>query len=309
MKICFFGVGGVGGYFGTLVTDRFQGIHDIYFIARGKHKDAICANGLTLKKDGSAQVINVSPTLCTDNVDDLPVCDIIFLSVKGYDLANAARLMNKITREKTLILPLLNGVDIHDRIRQHLNTGIVLPSCVYIGTHIESPGVISQNGGSASIFIGRDPGLPGFYPEPLLSLLNDAQIRYTWEEDIAIAIWSKYLFIAAFGLVTATYNKTLGEVLENSELSMITKAIMYEIEKIAQRLEIPLSPGIVQSSFLKAEQFPYDTKTSFQRDVESKGKVNESDLFGGTLIRYSQQFGVAIPAIRKVYDEFSKKFE
>ena len=38
MKICFFGVGGVGGYFGTLVTRKFKDKHDIYFIARGTIK-------------------------------------------------------------------------------------------------------------------------------------------------------------------------------------------------------------------------------------------------------------------------------
>jgi len=34
MKICFFGVGGVGRYFGTFVTRSLQNVHDIYFIAR-----------------------------------------------------------------------------------------------------------------------------------------------------------------------------------------------------------------------------------------------------------------------------------
>ena len=38
MKICFFGVGGVGGYLGTIITDKFKDKHDIYFVARGEHK-------------------------------------------------------------------------------------------------------------------------------------------------------------------------------------------------------------------------------------------------------------------------------
>ena len=86
MKICFFGVGGVGGYFGTLVTDKFKNKHEIFFIARGSHKDAICSNGLTLKKAGDNETINVTPEKCTDTVNDLPVCDIIVISVKAYDL-------------------------------------------------------------------------------------------------------------------------------------------------------------------------------------------------------------------------------
>lgn len=43
MNICFYGVGGVGGYYGTLLTKYFNetGKGNTYFIARGKHKDAI----------------------------------------------------------------------------------------------------------------------------------------------------------------------------------------------------------------------------------------------------------------------------
>lgn len=309
MKICFLGVGGVGGYFGTIITDKFKDKHDIYFVARGGHKNAICANGLTLKKSGGEQIINVMPTLCTDNVDDLPICDIVFLAVKGYDLAEAAKSLNKISNEKTIILPLLNGVDIYERIREYLVTGIVLPSCVYIGTHIESTGVIFQKGGNCNIFIGKDPNFPDFYPDSLFGLLKDSNIDFEWDSAIEVAIWSKYMFIAAYGLVTATYNKTLGEILENSELSQKTKAIMCEIEQIATKMNVTLNSDIVETSFLKGKQFPYETKTSFQRDVESKGKINEIDLFGGTLIRYGEHYNIMIPNIRNVFDLFMEKMK
>jgi len=307
MKICFYGVGGVGGYFGSLITQKFKDVHEIYFVARGKHKDVICANGLTLKKSGSSEIINVSPFKCTDNVDEIPVCDIIVLSVKGYDLINVVHEISKIANEKTLILPLLNGVDIYERIRTNLSLGIVLPSCVYIGTHIESPGVISQNGGNCRIFAGNDPLFPDFYPEILISLFKNSEIEFDWQENVQVSIWSKYMFIAAFGLITATFGKTFGEILGDSELSKLTKSIMFEIEEIALSKNIPLSADIVETSFLKAKQFPFDTKTSLQRDVESKGKINEGDLLGGTLIRYGEELGLNIANTERVYELFLKR--
>ena len=309
MKICFFGVGGVGGYFGTLFTRRFKDEHEIYFIARGSHKDAICKNGLILKKAGSEKLINVSPDICTDTVDDLPICDIIILSVKGYDLIKASQEISKIANEKTTILPLLNGVDIYERIREYFNEGIILPSCVYIGTYIISPGIICQKGGSCKISVGNDSHFPGFYPESLLTLLKDAEIDIEWENNVKISIWTKYMFIAAYGLVTATYEKTLGEILDDFELSQITKAIMGEIKKIAKKLNIPLSSDIVEISFITAKQFPYETTTSLQRDVVFKGKLNEGDLFGGTLIRYGEDLKVPTPITRKVYEKLIKGIE
>lgn len=303
MKICFFGVGGVGGYFGALVTKELGSQHDIYFVARGMHKEKILVQGLTLKKSGGAEIINVHPKACTDVITDIPICDLIIASVKSYDLADAVKNFRHISNDTTIILPLLNGVDIYDRIREHLSTGIVLPSCVYVGTHIESPGVIYQKGGSCRIHIGKDPKFPEYYPERLLHALKDSHIEFNWEENVQVAIWSKFMFIAAYGLVGAAFDKTLGEILANPELNQKVKSIMHEIKSITNKLSIPLNENIEEESFLKAKQFPFETKTSFHRDVELKGKVNEADLFGGTLIRYGEKLGVETSNVQFVFDK------
>jgi 2-dehydropantoate 2-reductase len=309
MTICFYGVGGVGGYFGSLIAQRFNSVHDIYFVARGKHKESICTNGITLKKSGGAEIINIIPKTCTDNISDLPICNLVVLSVKSYDLENAVKDINKITNKDSIILPLLNGVDIYDKVRKYVKTAIVLPSCVYIGTHIESPGVISQNGGNGKILIGCDPLYPDFYPESLLTVLKESKIDFSWEDNVQVSIWSKFMFIAAYGLVTATYEKTLGEILEDSELSQTTKSIMTEIKQIANRLNVPLNPDIAETSFLKGKQFPFDAKTSFQRDIELKGKINEADIFGGTIIRFGEEFGINVSNTKKIQEKLMSKFE
>ena len=302
MNICFFGVGGVGGYFGSLITEKFGKIHNIYFKARGKHKEAICNNGLTLKYDNGKEIV-VFPKLCSDSIIDIPICDIIILSVKSYDLDNAINEINKISSENTIILPLLNGVDIYERIKARLNNGVVLPSCVYVGTHIESPGIIFQKGGSCKISLGVDPDYPNTNLDLVFSIFRDANINFDLEENVNIAIWSKYMFIASFGLTTAVYNKTLGEIINDTELSAVVKSIMNEIKILTEKLCIPLPDDIVEKSYLKANQFPYETKTSFQRDVELKGKINEGDLFGGTIIRYGEKFGISTPRTKYIYQK------
>ena len=130
-----------------------------------KHREAIDENGLLLKKEGGKEEILAFPHLCTDSVDNLPVFDIVVVSVKGYDLEFAAKSVDSIADEHTIVLPLLNGADIYERMRPHIHKGYLLPSCVYVGTHIESPGVIFQKGGSCRISVGRDPRHPAFLPE------------------------------------------------------------------------------------------------------------------------------------------------
>jgi 2-dehydropantoate 2-reductase len=304
MKICFFGVGGVGGYFGALVTKRFKNQHEIYFVARGKHKDEINSSGLTLKKSGGDEIINVKPDKCVEQANELPICDIIVLSVKEYDLENATKEILKISNNKTIILPLLNGVDIYERIRKNLNTGIVLPSCVYVGTHIESPGVIYQKGGNCKILFGNDPENSDIDLHSIKSVLSESMIEFSQEENINVSIWSKFMFVAAYGLVTATFKKTVGEILIDDELKNKIKSIMEEIKTISEKLNISLPHDIVEKSLIKAKDFPFVAKTSFQRDVERKGKVNEGDLFGGTIIRLGDKLNVPVPATKEVYSRF-----
>jgi 2-dehydropantoate 2-reductase len=217
-------------------------------------------------------------------------------------LKGAPHEVSKIVDENSVILPLLNGADIYERIRQHLKKGIILPSCLYLGTHIESPGVIFQKGGSGQICIGRDPSFPEFYPEKLIRLFRNAGILIEYFEDVNIEIWGKFIFIAPYALVTATYNKSIGEVTHDQKLSDLVKNIMREIASIAKALNVELPPDIVEISFAKANQFPFETKTSFQRDVEVKGRQSEWDLLGGTVIRYAEKFNLAADNTRATLD-------
>ena len=311
MNLCFFGVGGVGGYYGTLLTQYLNetGKGDSYFIARGRHKAAIVEKGLLLKKEGGKHKILVKPKLCTDTVADLPVCDIVVVSVKGYDLEQAAREIDKITDENSMILPLLNGADIYERMRPHLTKGHLLSACVYLGTHIESPGVIFQKGGSCKISMGNDPLYPDVYPEKLIPLFKDAGILVEFFKDVNVAIWTKYMFIASFALVTGTYDKTIGEVANDEKLGILVRDIMQEIALIAKALKIELPADIVETSFSTARQFGVDTKTSFQRDVETKGRQSEWDLFGGTLLRYAKRFNIPADHTQKTLDMLLKKID
>ena len=308
MNICFFGVGGVGGYYGTLLTKYFNetGKGNTYFIARGKHRDAIIEKGLLLKKEGGKKDILIKPDFCMDTVHDLPVFDIVVVSVKGYDLESVTKKVSKISDKNTIILPLLNGADIYERMRQHLRKGYILPSCVYLGTHIETPGVIFQKGGTCQISIGKDPLYPEFYPDKLINLFKKADILIEFFEDVNIEIWTKYIFIASFALVTANYNKTIGEVANDEKLGIVAKNIMQEISLVANALKIALPPDIVETSFAKANQFPYETKTSFQRDVETKGRQSEWDLFGGTVIRYAEKFNIPVNNTKETLDNLLK---
>jgi 2-dehydropantoate 2-reductase len=295
-RVCIYGAGGVGGYFGAKIAETAA---EVYFIARGEHLKAIQQHGIIVKTP--ERTISVRPTLATDNIGEIPSPDLILLCVKGYDLPQAAAAIKNVAHENTVIIPLLNGVDIVERIRSVLDTGIVLPACIYLGTHIESPGVIDQSGGNGVIIFGPDQKHPEYTGDNVKAFFQKTGLKYEWYDDPLPRIWEKYMFIAAFGLVTALYGEGLGTLMNNAAHRNLVRGIMSEIYGISKMKTINLPNDVVGKSLQKAANFPSNARTSFQRDIESGSRFNEGDLFGGTIIRQGAALGVATPVTEKVY--------
>jgi len=302
-SICIYGTGGIGGFFGAKIAHTCNHdqtlAYDCFFVARGDHLQAIRQKGITLISE--QKTITGVPAAATDHMDDLPDPDLIFVCVKSYDLDGAVKAIVPKIHENTIILPLLNGADIYERIRKNVATGVILPACVYVGTHIQGPGVIFQSGGDGKILFGADPKYESFDPHPVTDFFDAMQINYQWRTDPYPDIWSKYLFIAAFALVTVFFNKTIGEVAADPKATQTAREIMEEIQAIATAKGVELPEHIITKQLAMAAQFPYDTKTSYQRDVASKGRVNEGDLYGGTILRQGAELGVPTPVTRSVY--------
>jgi 2-dehydropantoate 2-reductase len=306
LNVCFIGVGGVGGYFGGKLGQPFSSNPDppvtLFFLARGKHLEAIKRNGLVVKSPEFGSM-TCRPTLATERISELPPIDIFLIAVKGYDLMDAAASIRNHVEQNTVILPLLNGADIQERLRGEIETGMILPACVYISAHIEEPGVVVHIGKPGKIIFGRDPDHPDYTPHEVFRVFEESSIDFEWRDDAKPAIWEKYMFIASFGLISARYNKTLGEIMEDTGLKEEVAGMMNEIYSIASKRNIRLPDGIVDLSLKKALMFPRDTQTSLQRDINQKKGKSELELLGGTIIDLGKKLGIPTPTTKRVYRE------
>lgn len=312
MNIGIIGVGGTGGYFGGKLallantqayTDKETSPH-VYFLARGAHLDAIRTDGLTVQTENGTFCCR--PQAVSDNPKDFPKMDLVLICVKSYDLADTLASIKNIVDKHTIVLPLLNGMDIYDRVKAALPQAVVLPACAYIGAYLEKPGVVIQNGGACSIYFGKDPARHCSIQE-VEALLSNAHINYFYTENIQTEIFSKYLFIASYGLITADSGKTLGQVLESPALVEELSAVMTEIENLASAKGVSLPKRIVADSVAKAKGFAYETKTSFQRDFELTQKKDERDLFGSALITKAAALGLKTPTTQRLYASLIEK--
>src|SRR4051794_8607680 len=84
LRVAIFGSGGVGAYFGARLA---KAGHDVTFIARGPHLQAMREIGLTVHS------INGDFTLpavkATDELSAVPAVDVFIIAVKTWQLAEA----------------------------------------------------------------------------------------------------------------------------------------------------------------------------------------------------------------------------
>jgi len=289
------GIGGIGGLIGARLALRPPGDgRHLTFVARGPHLAAIRSGGLRLiRPDGSVALAR--PDLATDRLEEAPAPDLAVLCVKSYDLDKAADQLAAVLRPSTVVLPLLNGADIRERLRARLRIGIVPPACIYVSARRAGAGTVEHIGGAGKIHLGPDPQVPAWDGSELRAVLEVAGIPYQWHEDPTVAIWVKYMFIAPLALVTAAHGADFGRVLSDPQLNAQARAVMEEIRRIADARGVALPADIVESTLRTAGSFPPETRTSYQRDIESRARADEGDLYGGAILRLGAAHGVPTP--------------
>jgi len=306
MRIGIIGIGGVGGFYGGKLAMKYAGTgeHEIIFYARGAHLAAIRKDGLKLVTvDGEYAV---KPTLATDKPAELGMLDLALFCTKSYGLEEAARAIAGNLRADSVVLPLLNGVDISDRLRSVFPRGIVLYGGVFISSAIQAPGLVKQVGGTGQLFFGPAEKADVERFRPIETLLKGAGIKAELSADALLSLWTKYIFIGPMAGVTSLTGKPFGEVLGDAGNRAMVEAMMKEVESVARRKGVSFPPDIVQASLGKAAAFAPTTKTSMQLDYE-RGNRTELDIFIAYMVQAGKELGIPVPLHEKVYEELKKR--
>src|SRR6185437_3146117 len=112
MRIAIIGAGGVGGYFGARLQ---QAGADVHFVARGAHLAAMQRDGLTV--ESTLGEIHLPRVNVTDDAASIGPADMVWLSVKLWDMDGAVRSMRSLIGPDTGIISFQNGVQKDDVLR------------------------------------------------------------------------------------------------------------------------------------------------------------------------------------------------
>lgn len=303
IKIAFSGIGGVGGYYGGMLAARYH--HDsqvsIYFIGRGKNLEVIRKQGLRIETPDGAQT--VYPTLATDSAEETGTVDYLFCTTKSYDLEENIRQLSPMIGPQTIIIPLLNGADITERIKQTLPAQEVWYGCVYIGARLSKPGTITKFTERERLWFGNPQGNPQRQQE-LLELLVNAGIAAENPKDIVYRIWRKFFLISLSATLTSYYNQSIGEVLEfhREDYYRLGK----ELQAIASAKGIDLPEDIVDQTIADQQKMPYDSTTSMHTDFKN-GKQTELETLTGYVVKSGHELQLPVTYYESMYEKLKQR--
>jgi 2-dehydropantoate 2-reductase len=288
------GAGGVGGYFGARLQ---QAGHDVTFFARGRHLEAIRANGLTVESAHGNANLKVK---VLEDPREASVADVVLFAVKLWDTESAAEQLRPIVGEHTAVIPFQNGVESIDRLRKFFPEKNVLGGSAYIGTRIKAPGVIEHSGQMARLQFG--PVLPSQRrtTEEFLAACRSANIQAEIPDDIVKANWEKFVFLVGISSATAVSRAPVGVVRADPDLRWLLEQAMRETWRVGRARGVKLADDFVEQRLAFADGLHADMKASLLHDLEAGGRL-EAPWLCGAVARMAEDAGFDAPVNRAVY--------
>jgi 2-dehydropantoate 2-reductase len=301
MRVLVVGVGAVGGYFGARLNE--SGI-DVTFLVREKRKKNILDNGLHIKSIHGDITFHPKMILKSDQKEEY---DVILLATKSYHLKNGIEDIRSFVGEKTVIIPMLNGINHLSILQDTFSEEKVLGGLCFIESSLNENGMIIQTSPTHEFVFGE---LSGNKTDRIMFIneyfsKTNAQIRQS--DSILKDMWHKYMFITGLSGVTTLFGSSIGPIRESEYGRELIAGLFKEIGSIMRAAKAPIANGVEEKQIEKVYEIPYNMKSSMQRDME-KGYKIEVDHLQGYLLSLAKKYNIETSYLKIVYTNL-KKYE
>jgi 2-dehydropantoate 2-reductase len=299
MRILVAGAGAVGGYFGGRLA---QAGRDVTFLVLPKRAEQIQAQGLRILSPMHGD-FTVRPKTITAAQITSPY-DVIFLSVKSYDLAAAINDFAPTVGPQTVIIPVLNGMQHIDVLTKRYGEHAGLGWVCFVANEIDSQGRIVQLADFQSLTYGELNGKKTSRIEAVHQVFSGAGVEAAISTDILRNMWEKWVWLATVGTITCLLRGNIGEIVAVPGGAELCLSAFRECVAIAGACGYPMS-----ETFL-AEKGPLLTvagstlTSSMYRDLTDHARV-EVDTILGDLVERGSKYGVSAPIVQAAFVSLS----
>jgi len=295
MKIAAMAAGAVGAYFGG----RMQaGGHDVAYIARRAHLDALRKDGLKIESvhgDLHLPKVNATP----DPKEVGPV-DIVLFAVKLWDTETAAEMAKPLVGPNTRVITLQNGVDSYERVSSVLGKDATCPGTAYIAAVLGGPGVMRHTSKFATMRVGRMDGNPDTKLAAFVEAAKVAHIDIQPQDDMNRERWQKFIFLSSMAGVNCMMREPIGKVLADPDTRAFYRKLMEECLAVGQKSGAKVPNSWIDDRMTFSDNAPPGMKASMLHDLEAGNRL-ELDWLTGKIVALGKELGVPTPGSEAVY--------
>lgn len=285
MRILVVGAGATGGAFGTLLQEAGR---DVTYLVRPRKQEVLRRDGLRFI---SPTADRTHPVQTITAPDGSKAFDLILVTVKATAFEGVLGEIGAFVGPGTSIIPILNGMAHVDRLEQRY-PGQVLGGLARIVATLDGD-VVRQQVALTSLTVGGLNGNP--VPPEIFEALDVYGVDFSVADDVMGALWDKWAFIAAAGIVNCLFRAPVGRILEAGGQSRILEAIS-ETEEVAAAAGHPVSDAArAQAVGILTEPGSAFT-SSLYRDL-SAGLPSEAEHILGDLARRARELNVPTPLL------------
>jgi len=277
LKIIIFGAGAIGGLFGAHLAQN----HEVTLICREKQAQAITENGLKII---GLSDIHARPKAAF-SLEGLEQPDILFLTVKAYDTAQAIEDAKSLIRPGTKIVSLQNGLGNLETIASLLPNAKIIGGVTSQGAILQEPGIIQHTGKSYTTVDD----------ENIANLLTEAGIKTDFSKNILVDIWYKAIVNAVINPIGTLMKDKNGLLIRDERFQALARQIVSEGVAVAKAKNISLCPEHAWKKLIQVVTETSENICSMRLDID-RGKKTEINQMNGAIARYGLEAGIPIPA-------------
>jgi 2-dehydropantoate 2-reductase len=286
--IAILGPGGVGGFLAAALARAGR---SVTVVAREPTAEVIARDGITVESVRLGEFTaypSATPRLTEKAA-------ILIVATKFTTLEPA---LERVRAEPAFVVPLLNGLDHMELLRDRFGDDTVAAGSIRIEAHRPAPGHITQT----SPFLRVDVGPPSAQATTFAEALEHAEIPARVDEEPEV-LWGKLVRLNALACLTSAYDLPLGPIRDHPAMRGELEACVREAAAVAWCEGADVPPVRVMDELDGAHA---TLGSSMQRDIAA-GIPPELDAIPGAVLRAAERHGVRAPTIGAMYDRIAAR--
>lgn len=274
-KIAIVGVGAIGGVIAALLQSAER--HEIVLCTRRPLAQLVV--------DTPEGQVRVDATVVT-NPAEAPNVDWVMVATKAYDVASAAKWLERLRTSGAPVAVLQNGVEHRERFAPYLPLDAILPVIVDCPAERKSPERVVQRGGM-SLKVPAGPLGAGF-----VELFDDTAADAMVLTDFVTVAWRKLCMNSA-GVLSALLLQPAG-VMRDEAIGEAAMQIVRECVAVGRAEGAQLDDTVPEAVLNTYRAQPPDSLNSIHAD-RLAGRPMEIEARNGVIVRLGKKHGIATP--------------